>query len=132
VRRLSEITLPQRDDRIWPAKQGLVINRAREHEILDARNVVNDVLAGRIPNVDAMCETRAVHFKAARKPPLKFGCTNIQMEPDTDCEGADGKMVLGSAACNPGGTSFQERFSMSKLKFATALALLVAAAIATG
>jgi hypothetical protein len=33
---------------------------------------------------------------------------------------------------NPVGTSFQESFSMSKLKFAMALALLVAAAIVTG
>jgi hypothetical protein len=44
--------LPQHDARCRPARDGGAVRRLRELEIVDAGDVVNDVVAGVIPNVD--------------------------------------------------------------------------------
>jgi hypothetical protein len=52
--------LPQHDARCRPARDGGAVRRLRELEIVDAGDVVDDVVAGVIPNVDPELEMRLV------------------------------------------------------------------------
>jgi hypothetical protein len=53
--------LPQGDDRAWPAFACRLIRRHRQLSILDARQVLNDVLAIDSPHVDAVQKVSSVH-----------------------------------------------------------------------
>jgi hypothetical protein len=51
-------TLAQRDLRLWPSSDGRPVGCDCRFEIIDAGDVLDDVVTRTIPNIDAECEVR--------------------------------------------------------------------------
>src|SRR5574342_374025 len=57
----SRASPPQPDRLAWPALACSLVSTPCYDQILDAGNVLHDVVAGRIPSVDAEAEMRSRH-----------------------------------------------------------------------
>ena len=53
VNELPASSLARRDLRLWPSPHGRPIGRDRRFEIINAGDVLDDVVTGTIPNIDA-------------------------------------------------------------------------------